>query len=61
MLTSLKEKKKSGSSWDKRSARVKRVLERLYEKYNRRHLIKPDPLQFVYRYSEDREKPEPPL
>ncbi|MHC4679261.1 MAG: TIGR02757 family protein [Planctomycetota bacterium] len=52
MLTSLKEKKKSGSSWDKRSARVKRVLERLYEKYNRRHLIKPDPLQFVYRYSD---------
>jgi len=29
---------------------LKQVLERLYQKYNRRELIKPDPLQFVYRY-----------
>jgi len=30
---------------------IKDMLERLYEKYNRSELIKPDPLQFVYRYS----------
>ena len=30
---------------------IKPVLEQLYEKYNRRGLIKPDPLQFVYEYS----------
>ena len=35
----------------KRTAQIKDVLERLYEKYNRRELISPDPLQFVYRYS----------
>ncbi|TFG47820.1 MAG: TIGR02757 family protein [Candidatus Brocadiia bacterium] len=29
---------------------LKDVLERLYEKHNRRSLIKPDPLQFVYKY-----------
>jgi len=29
---------------------VKDVLERLYEKYNHHNLIKPDPLQFVYKY-----------
>ncbi len=29
---------------------LKDVLERLYERYNRRSLIKPDPLQFVYKY-----------
>jgi len=29
---------------------VKNVLERLYEKYNHHSLIKPDPLQFVYKY-----------
>ena len=36
---------------------IKNVLEKLYDKYNRRGFIKPDPLQFVYRYSsrEDRE------
>jgi len=32
--------------------RVNLALERLYKKYNRRELIRPDPLQFVYRYSE---------
>ncbi|MGA2092477.1 MAG: TIGR02757 family protein [Sedimentisphaerales bacterium] len=31
---------------------LKTVLDALYEKYNRRDLIKPDPLQFVYEYSE---------
>lgn len=30
---------------------IKDTLERLYEKYNHSELIKPDPLQFVYRYS----------
>lgn len=29
---------------------IKDVLERLYEKYNHHGLIKPDPLQFVYKY-----------
>ena len=36
---------------NKRTAQIKDILERLYEKYNRRELISPDPLQFVYRYS----------
>jgi len=35
----------------KRRAAIKAVLDKLYEKYNHRHLIKPDPLQFMYRYS----------
>ena len=30
---------------------IKDVLERLYDKYNHRDLIKPDPLQFIYQYS----------
>lgn len=36
---------------------IKDVLEKLYDRYNHREFIKPDPLQFVYRYSsrEDRE------
>jgi len=35
---------------NKRLVIIKDVLEKLYNKYNHRHLIKPDPLQFVYRY-----------
>lgn len=35
---------------DKRSVKIRDALERLYVKYNHRDLIKPDPLQFVYRY-----------
>jgi len=35
----------------KRWVKIEQVLERLYRKYNHRDLIKPDPLQFVYRYS----------
>lgn len=31
--------------------KLKTVLEKLYDKYNHRELIKPDPLQFVYEYS----------
>ncbi len=40
----------------KRTA-IKNVLDKLYKKYNHRDLIKPDPLQFVYRYdkAQDRE------
>jgi uncharacterized protein (TIGR02757 family) len=36
---------------------IKNVLDKLYSKYNHRNLIKPDPLQFVYRYDKpsDRE------
>lgn len=35
----------------KRTAQIRDVLEKLYERYNRRELISPDPLQFLYRYS----------
>ncbi len=35
---------------NKRLVIIKDVLEKLYSKYNHRALIKPDPLQFVYRY-----------
>jgi uncharacterized protein (TIGR02757 family) len=31
--------------------KLKAVLDKLYDKYNRREFIKPDPLQFVYHYS----------
>ncbi len=31
---------------------LKDILESLYEKYNRPRLIEPDPLQFVYRYTD---------
>ncbi|HLB73044.1 MAG TPA: DUF2400 family protein, partial [Sedimentisphaerales bacterium] len=31
---------------------LKDILESLYQKYNRPELIKPDPLQFVYRYTD---------
>ena len=36
---------------NKRTAQIRNVLEKLYKKYNRRELINPDPLQFVYHYS----------
>ncbi|MBN2594415.1 MAG: TIGR02757 family protein [Sedimentisphaerales bacterium] len=36
---------------DKHTAQIRNVLEKLYKKYNRRELISPDPLQFVYHYS----------
>ena len=35
-----------------RQPAIKDVLEKLYSRYNHRNLIKPDPLQFVYRYSD---------
>lgn len=31
--------------------KIRNVLEKLYGRYNHREFIKPDPLQFVYRYS----------
>jgi len=34
----------------KRITQLKNVLERLYARYNHRDLIKPDPMQFLYRY-----------
>jgi uncharacterized protein (TIGR02757 family) len=48
---------KSNRARNGRRARIKQALERLYEKYNHRRLIEPDPLQFVYHFSEpaDRE------
>jgi uncharacterized protein (TIGR02757 family) len=36
---------------NKQQLRIRRVLERLYAKYNHRNLIEPDPLQFVYHYA----------
>jgi len=36
----------------KRTAQIRDVLEKLYIRYNRRELISPDPLQFLYRYSD---------
>ena len=31
--------------------KLRALFEGLYKKYNRKELIEPDPLQFVYRYS----------
>jgi len=42
---------KSEKSALKRGAEIKAVLNKLYDKYNHHRLIKPDPLQFMYRYS----------
>ncbi len=36
---------------NKRLSEIREVLERLYARYNRRECIRPDPLQFVYRYT----------
>ncbi len=36
---------------DAERGELKGVLEKLYAKYNHRRLVKPDPLQFLYRYS----------
>ena len=37
---------------NKRTAQIRNILEKLYKRYNRRKLISPDPLQFLYRYSD---------
>ena len=34
---------------------IKSILENLYKRYNHQNLIKPDPLQFVYHFSEHRD------
>ena len=36
----------------KGTAKIRNVLVKLFKRYNHRELISPDPLQFVYRYSE---------
>ncbi len=36
-------------------AKIKNVLDKLYDKYNHHRLIKPDPLQFIYQYSDPRD------
>ena len=36
---------------EKQTESIKTVLEKLYYRYNHYEFIKPDPLQFVYRYS----------
>jgi uncharacterized protein (TIGR02757 family) len=35
---------------------IKNVLEKLYDRYNHRQLIRPDPLQFVYHYSDPQDR-----
>ena len=40
---------------DNKTQAIRDILERLYRKYNHRNLIKPDPLQFVYHYSDSRD------
>jgi uncharacterized protein (TIGR02757 family) len=51
-LSPLTETKSSGRPPNEKSAQVKDVLERLYAKYNHRRLVRPDPLHFLYRYSD---------
>ncbi len=36
---------------NKQKTQIREVLRKLYDKYNHLHLIKPDPLQFVYNYT----------
>ena len=51
-MAPMTEKKKSSHLSVERLAEIRNVLEKLYVKYNHRRLVKPDPLQFLYRYSE---------
>jgi len=41
---------------NKRRVKLKKILEGLYRRYNHRNLIKPDPLQFVYQYTQPFDK-----
>jgi len=41
---------------NKRRVKLKKLFEGLYNRYNHRNLIKPDPLQFVYRYNSPSDK-----
>ena len=45
-------RRKSRETADSSTAQLRMFLERLYARYNRREMIEPDPLQFVYRYSD---------
>jgi uncharacterized protein (TIGR02757 family) len=36
---------------DNKTQVIKNILEKLYDRYNHKNLIKPDPLQFIYNYS----------
>lgn len=38
-------------SVNKQKGKLKQILEKLYNKYNHRDLVKPDQLQFVYQYN----------
>ncbi|MEJ2648245.1 MAG: TIGR02757 family protein [Sedimentisphaerales bacterium] len=40
----------------KKRKAIKGILAQLYDRYNHRNLIKPDPLQFVYNYSGNRNR-----
>ena len=50
-MSPVAEKSKSSRLSVERVAKIRNVLERLYVKYNHRWLVKPDPLQFLYKYS----------
>lgn len=41
---------------DKRRVKLKQIFEELYNRFNHRELIKPDPLQFVYQYKSPTDK-----
>jgi len=41
---------------DKRRVKLKQIFEELYNRFNHRELIKPDPLQFVYQYTKPSDK-----
>jgi uncharacterized protein (TIGR02757 family) len=41
---------------NKRRVKLKKLFEGLYNRFNHRNLIKPDPLQFVYRYASPSDK-----
>jgi uncharacterized protein (TIGR02757 family) len=41
---------------NKRRVKLKKIFEGLYNRYNHRNLIAPDPLQFVYQYTEPADK-----
>jgi hypothetical protein len=41
---------------NKRRVKLKKLFEGLYNRYNHRNLIKPDPLQFVYQYNSPSDK-----
>jgi uncharacterized protein (TIGR02757 family) len=40
---------------DNKNQTIRNILEKLYRKYNHQNLIKPDPLQFIYNYTDKRD------